>query len=86
VSASGKATAFIGTPPEMFYTHSFPPCRPAHLPFFSDRELKNLYLIFAAKQGHLLALQRNATKIVSVLDPCLPNIPSEGLRAPGDDL
>jgi hypothetical protein len=34
VSGSGKAAAFIGTLPEMFYTHLLPPCRSAPSPFF----------------------------------------------------
>jgi hypothetical protein len=36
-SNSGKATAFIGSSPELFYTHDFPPFRPAG--FFSGSEL-----------------------------------------------
>ena len=36
---------FIGTSPEMFYTHFFPPCRPS-LPFFG-RKLDDFILILA---------------------------------------
>jgi len=38
-------TTFIGTSPEMFYTHFFPPCRPS-LPFFG-RKLDDFILILA---------------------------------------
>jgi hypothetical protein len=41
----GKATAFGGTPPKMFYTHLFPPSRSACLPSFSPID-GNTSLIF----------------------------------------
>jgi hypothetical protein len=34
VSGSGKAAAFGGTLPKMFYTHLLPPCRSVPSPFF----------------------------------------------------
>jgi hypothetical protein len=66
VSISGKATAFIGTLPEMFYTH-FVSSLPIGPPFvFSDRKFK-IYLIFVAVQGGLLSPHMNATKFASSL-------------------
>jgi hypothetical protein len=67
VSISGKPTAFIGTPPEMFYTHLFPPCRSALLPLFSPIGFSRLYLLFVATQGGLLSRHINATKFASSL-------------------
>jgi hypothetical protein len=54
---NGKATAFIGTLPEMFYAQFFLPAdRPTSL-LFSDRKRKRLYLIFVAAQTDLLPCQ-----------------------------
>jgi hypothetical protein len=61
VSVSGKATAFIGTPPEMFYTHFVSSLPIGPPPFFiSDRKLK-ICLIFVATKA--IYLQRLNQKI-----------------------
>jgi hypothetical protein len=45
VSVNGKAAAFIGTPPEMFYTHVFPSLPTGRLPFspIGNSKVPNLH-------------------------------------------
>jgi hypothetical protein len=74
-SDRGKTTAFIGTLPEMFYTHLSPPCRPG-LPSFG-RALNNCNLIFAGQPLKLFARLRDPRTIISTLFPnCIVSVGS----------